>query len=105
MVVFARFGMRLPHNAHLQYNAVPHIADSQLAPGDLVFFAQTYADPAQWITHVGIYLGNGVMLNAPTDGDIVRPMPVWSGFWGAHYAGAGRVPLPPPATAPCPSCA
>ena len=41
MVVFAQFGARLPHNAQAQYNAVPHIQDGQLAPGDLVFFAQT----------------------------------------------------------------
>jgi cell wall-associated NlpC family hydrolase len=103
MVVFAQFGARLPHNAQQQYTAVPHIADGQLAPGDLVFFAQTYVDPTQWITHVGIYVGNGVMLNAPTDGDVVRELPVFSGFWGAHYAGAGRVPLPA-RPASCPTC-
>ena len=31
------------------------------------------------------------MINAPTEGDVIREMPVFSGFWGAHYAGAGRV--------------
>jgi cell wall-associated NlpC family hydrolase len=94
MVVFAQFGARLPHNAQAQYNAVAHIQDDQLAPGDLVFFAQTYVDPTQWITHVGIYLGSGRMLNAPTTGDVVREMPVFSGFWGTRYAGAGRVRMP-----------
>jgi hypothetical protein len=103
MAVFAELGVKLPHNAQLQFNAVPRIPDSQLQPGDLVFFAQTYPS-SQWITHVGIYVGNGLMLNAPTTGDVVREMPVFSGFWGAHYAGAGRVPLPR-RSADCPTCA
>ena len=103
MVVFAQFGVQLPHNAQLQYNAVPHIRDDQLQPGDLVFFAQTYVDPSRWITHVGIYIGNGLQLNAPTDGQVVSVQPVFSGFWGAHYAGAGRVPLPSRPAA-CPTC-
>jgi len=103
MVVFAQLGTQLPHNAQLQYNAVPHIRDDQLQPGDLVFFAQTYVDPRQWVTHVGIYVGNGLQLNAPTDEQVVSVQPVFSGFWGAHYAGAGRVPLSGrPAT--CPTC-
>ena len=59
--------------------------------GDLLFYAQTYPDPSATITHVGIYIGNGQMINAPTDGDVVRVMPAFDGFWGAHFAGAGRV--------------
>jgi hypothetical protein len=31
------------------------------------------------------------MVNAPNEGDVVRVMSVFAGFWGAHYAGAGRV--------------
>jgi cell wall-associated NlpC family hydrolase len=55
-------------------------------------FANTYkTDPAEPITHVGIYLGDGWMLNAPREGATVQAMPVFTGFWGAHYAGAGRV--------------
>jgi hypothetical protein len=38
------------------------------------------------------------MLNGPTDGDVVRGIPVFSGFPGAHYARPGRVPLPSPRT-------
>jgi cell wall-associated NlpC family hydrolase len=90
MAVYARLGVALPHNAQLQYDRSLHIPESELRPGDLVFFARTYpsTDP---ITHVGVYEGNGLMINAPDDGDVVRELPVWSGFWGAHYAGAGRV--------------
>jgi cell wall-associated NlpC family hydrolase len=104
MVVFAQFGVPLKHNAQLQYDAVAHIPTDQLQPGDLVFFAQTYADPTQWITHVGIYIGNGQQINAPTDGQVVSIQPVFSGFWGAHFAGAGRVPIPR-LSGSCPTCA
>ena len=100
--VFAQFGVQLKHNAQLQYNAVPHIRDAELQPGDLVFFAATYPS-SEWITHVGIYIGNGQQINAPTEGQVVSIQPVFSGFWGGHYIGAGRVPLPtrPAACAGC----
>jgi cell wall-associated NlpC family hydrolase len=51
----------------------------------------SYGDPHDWITHVGVYAGDGRMVNAPTERDTVREMPVFAGFFGAHYAGAGRV--------------
>jgi cell wall-associated NlpC family hydrolase len=91
MVVYAAFGIQLPHNAQLQYDTTTRISDAELRPGDLVFFAHTYADPTQAITHVGIYEGGGLMINAPDTGNQLREIPVFSGFWGAHYSGAGRV--------------
>ncbi len=53
-------------------------------------FQATYPS-ADRITHVGIYVGNGLMINAPSEGEAVSVMPVFTGFWGEHYAGAGRV--------------
>jgi hypothetical protein len=88
--VYAQFGLWLPRTARQQFDATVRLTSEQLEPGDLVFFAQTYPSEA-WITHVGIYVGGGLMINAPSEGDVVREMPVFSGFWGAHYAGAGRV--------------
>jgi cell wall-associated NlpC family hydrolase len=90
-LVFRQLGVSLPRTAQLQYEATARIPDTQLQTGDLVFFARTYADPHDWITHVGIYIGGGQMINAPNEGDVVRVMPAFAGFWGAHYAGAGRV--------------
>jgi cell wall-associated NlpC family hydrolase len=43
------------------------------------------------VTHVGIYIGNGQQINAPTEGQVVSIQPVFSGFWGAHFTGGGRV--------------
>jgi cell wall-associated NlpC family hydrolase len=90
-LVFRQLGVALPRTAQQQFNATPRVPRDQLQPGDLVFFARTYADPNDWITHVGIYIGNGLQINAPTEGQVVAIQPVFSGFWGAHYASAGRV--------------
>jgi len=88
--VYAQVGVALPRTAQAQYDATLRLSPAQLQPGDLVFFANTYPS-AEPITHVGIYLGNGLMINAanPTSG--VGEMPVFTGYWAAHYAGGGRV--------------
>jgi cell wall-associated NlpC family hydrolase len=93
-LVFRQLGITLPRTAQLQYSATARVTDAQLEPGDLVFFARTYADPHDWVTHVGIYAGNGMQINAPTEGQVVSIQPVFSGFWGAHFIGAGRVRHP-----------
>jgi len=90
-VVYASFGIHLDHNAQLQYGEVQHIADADLQPGDLLFYAQTYPDPSEWITHVAIYVGNGLMVNAVDEHTGVVEIPAWTSFWAVHYAGAGRV--------------
>jgi len=87
-LVYRAVGITLPRIAADQWTTVQHIPDSQLAPGDLVFFANTY-EPG--ISHVGIYIGNGQQINAPTEGQVVSIQPVFSGYWGQHFAGAARV--------------
>ncbi|HZU07212.1 MAG TPA: bifunctional lytic transglycosylase/C40 family peptidase [Chloroflexota bacterium] len=88
--VYRQVGVQLPRTAQQQFDATVRVPREQLQPGDLVFFAHTYPS-REPITHVGIYVGHGRMINAPTQGDVIREMPVFTGFWGAHYAGAGRV--------------
>jgi hypothetical protein len=87
---YAQVGLSLPRTAQQQFDATIRLSPEQLQPGDLVFFAQTYPSNV-WITHVGIYIGGGMMINAPVEGDVVSEMPVYTGFWGDHYAGAGRL--------------
>lgn len=84
--VYAAVGIHLPRVAVDQFNATTSISDPR--PGDLVFFANTY-EPG--ISHVGIYIGNGMQINAPTTGQVVSVAPVFTGYWGNHYAGARRV--------------
>jgi cell wall-associated NlpC family hydrolase len=77
---FAQVGITLPHYTGDLWNSGVHVPRSDLEPGDLVFF---YAD----ISHVGIYLGDGLMLDAPDFGLTVRVEPV---FW-ADFVGAVRI--------------
>jgi peptidoglycan DL-endopeptidase CwlO len=53
-------GVTLPHNAADQWGKTTHISRSALSPGDLAFF--------RGLGHVGIYIGNGKMIHAPTTG-------------------------------------
>lgn len=69
-------GVSLPHNAAAQYGYGTHVSLSELQPGDLVFFYSP-------IGHVGLYLGNGLMIHAPTSGDVVKVSPIFSGATGA----------------------
>ena len=88
--VYRQVGVSLPRTAQMQYNATERVPLTDLREGDLVFFEHTYQ--GERITHVGIYVGNGRMINAPTTGDVVREMPIFTDpYWAAHYAGAGRV--------------
>ncbi len=77
---FAQEGITLPHFTGDQWNSGVHVSRADLEPGDLVFF---FAD----ISHVGIYLGDGLMVDAPDFGEVVRVEPV---FW-ADYVGAVRI--------------
>ncbi len=77
---FAQEGISLPHYTGSLWNSGMHVSRDQLEPGDLVFF---FAD----ISHVGIYIGNGLMVDAPSAGQDVQVLAV---FWDA-YVGAVRI--------------
>ncbi len=77
---FAQEGIALPHYTGDLWNSGVHIPRADLEPGDLVFF---FPD----ISHVGIYLGDGLMIDAPDFGETVRVEPV---YW-AYYVGAVRI--------------
>jgi cell wall-associated NlpC family hydrolase len=77
---FAQEGITLPHYTGDLWNSGMHVSRADLQPGDLVFF---FAD----ISHVGIYIGNGLMVDAPSTGQNVQVQPV---FWDA-YVGAVRI--------------
>jgi cell wall-associated NlpC family hydrolase len=82
--LFAAFGIRLPRDADRQAVRGTPVARNKLRPGDLVFFRSGSSGP---ITHVGMYAGNGNMIDAPHTGAPVRIEPVWT---FGHYAGARR---------------
>ncbi|EON23349.1 NLP/P60 protein [Nocardioides sp. CF8] len=72
-------GVGLPHSSSAQYGSGPHISASALQPGDLVF----YYSP---ISHVGMYIGNGMIVHAANPGTGVAV----SGLHSMPYVGAVR---------------
>ena len=77
MWAYEQEGIQLDHYTGDQWNEGEHISRSQLQPGDLVFF---FAD----ISHVGLYIGNGLMVDAPSFGQDVMVQPIdWGIFVGA----------------------
>ncbi|HVV76213.1 MAG TPA: NlpC/P60 family protein [Mycobacteriales bacterium] len=78
-------GVHLEHWTGYQWTEGAHIAKSDLRPGDLVFFAYNTSDP-NTIHHVGMYIGNGQMVEAPYTGANVRI----SSAWRSDYIGAVR---------------
>jgi cell wall-associated NlpC family hydrolase len=72
-------GVSLPHSSAAQYNSGRHVAASDLQPGDLVF----YYHP---ISHVGMYIGNGMIVNAENPSVGVKV----TGLYAMPYVGAVR---------------
>jgi len=79
MMAWAQAGVALPHSSSAQSGSGPHVASGDLQPGDLVF----YYSP---ISHVGIYIGNGMIVHAANPGTGVVVSPVFS----MPYSGAVR---------------
>ena len=75
-------GVSLPRTAQEQYDAIPHVSMSSLQPGDLIF----WNDGTSSVQHVGMYVGNGNMIDAPHTGDVVKIEPIYYG----GLVGAGR---------------
>ncbi|MGK5473920.1 C40 family peptidase [Faecalibacterium prausnitzii] len=63
-----------------------HISEAEAKPGDLVFFEGTYDTPGK--SHVGIYLGNGMMVSA---GDPIKYANIHSPYWQKYLSGFGRL--------------
>jgi cell wall-associated NlpC family hydrolase len=62
---YAHAGVSLPHSSAMMAAMLPHVSRADLVPGDLVFFYSP-------VSHVGIYAGNGTVLNATQSGEPVQ---------------------------------
>jgi len=74
-------GVSIPRTSQEQWAALPHVPMSAIVPGDLVFWGS-----GGDATHVGIYVGNGDVVHAPSTGQDVQMVPIWS----SGLMGAGR---------------
>lgn len=61
-------GVQIERTAAEQYDSLPHVSEADLEPGDLVFY--DYGDGG--ITHVAIYVGDGMVIHAPHTGTVVQ---------------------------------
>ncbi|WP_308203285.1 C40 family peptidase [Frankia gtarii] len=75
--VWGKAGVALSHYTGSQWEEGRRVGRAALIPGDLVFF---HPD----LDHVGLYVGNGKMINAPRTGEVVRVENVW---WSSFQGG------------------
>jgi|SRR5690625_106229 len=85
--VYRKAGIELPRTAQQQYEATEYIPLSEAKPGDLIFFHSTY-NTANYVTHLGIYVGNNQMYHA---GNPIGYADITSSYWQEHLVGAGRI--------------
>jgi cell wall-associated NlpC family hydrolase len=86
--VFARHGKTLPRETREQYESGQKIDHDEVQPGDLVFFKTMSKGPS----HVGIALGRGEFVHAPSSRGVVRiESYTKTEYWAARWLGARRI--------------
>lgn len=85
--VYQALGVELPRRARDQRQSLTAVPRADLEPGDLVFFSRP-------LDHVGIYLGAGDFVHAPSRGKQVSVASLNAPYFQLGYAGAARV-MPP----------
>ncbi|WP_342031257.1 C40 family peptidase [Neisseria sp. CP9] len=78
-------GVSLPRTARDMAAASRKIPDNQLKAGDLVFF--NTGGSSQY-SHVGLYIGNGEFIHAPSSGKTIKTEKLSSPYYAKHYLGA-----------------
>jgi cell wall-associated NlpC family hydrolase len=91
---WAAAGITIPRDTYSQWAALPHIAESSIQPGDLLYY--------NGIGHVAMYVGNGMIIDAPSPGQPVRELSMKDSWYAGSFDGAarplfpgGRPPVPP----------
>jgi hypothetical protein len=85
--VYGQFGINIPSYTVSQLQYGSYVSYSNLQPGDLVFFDNTYDGPNP--THVGIYVGNNEMIHAGDNGVAITN--ITSSYWQQRYSTARRL--------------
>jgi cell wall-associated NlpC family hydrolase len=79
---YAYAGISIPRDTYGQVAAEPAVSESDLEPGDLLFF--------EGDGHVGIYVGDGLMIDAPATGQNVTLHPTSEAWYAANFESAAR---------------
>ena len=83
---YNKAGLNVPRNSLAQYSASRQVSLKDAQVGDLVFF-----NFDRRISHVGIYLGDGRFVHAPSKGKRVQVASLQEAPYRQHFVGAGRV--------------
>jgi hypothetical protein len=84
--VYGQLGVQVPRVAEDQARVGWPVPPDQLAPGDVLFFA----DSTGYIHHEGIYMGDGLFVHAPHTGDVIKVSSLGDPYYAGQYAGARR---------------
>jgi cell wall-associated NlpC family hydrolase len=82
MKAWAAAGITIPRDTYSQWAALPHISESDLQPGDLLFY--------NGIGHVAMYVGGGMIIDAPSAGQPVRELSMNTDWYAGSFDGAAR---------------
>ena len=79
---WAAAGITIPRDTYSQWAALPHISESAIQPGDLLFY--------NGIGHVAMYVGGGMIIDAPTEGEPLREISMKTAWYADSLDGAAR---------------
>ncbi len=88
--VYKQLGISLERTTYYQVHQGVVVGRNELRPGDLLFFTTNDDDPTD-ISHVGIYTGNDMFIQAPKPGDSVRISNLNSAYYSNRYYVAKRI--------------
>jgi cell wall-associated NlpC family hydrolase len=82
MVAWAQAGVQIPRTTYDQFASLPHVSEADMMPGDLMFFDAE--------GHVGMYVGDGKLVDAPQQGEPVEEIPISTSWYAQNFDGAAR---------------
>jgi cell wall-associated NlpC family hydrolase len=85
--VLRSLGINVSRTQSTMYSQGTPVSKSNLKPGDIVFFQNTYKEG---LSHVGIYVGDGQFIHSPSSGKVVSYADLYSDYYIEHYYGACR---------------
>jgi uncharacterized protein YraI len=85
--VFHQLGVFVPYDIDQAWNSEPHVALTNLMPGDILFYSNTVF---AGLSHVAIYIGNDEMIGADNFAVGVTTDRITDPYWTEHYTGATR---------------
>ena len=82
MEAWAAAGITIPRDTYSQWAALPHIAESAIQPGDLLYY--------NGIGHVAMYVGGGMIIDAPSAGPAGPRAQMSTAWYADSFDGAAR---------------